>query len=587
MPSEQLELDQHYDSKHPFRTLQMFLNVTWQRTIGILLLNIVKAAPLWVSPLYLEFVLGAARVPEEYPSGAILWVSIGYAIIMLQNVITHTWYAVSTSRFIRGMEQRLRAALVKRLQQLSFAFYSNSESGRLQAKILRDVEDVSMLGRIYYDTLLAILVGLVSTVVICLAKDPWMLLAFVVLVPVAVGLRKLFRVKMRKYNREFRMQMENMASETAEMVDLVPVTRAHGVENHELDKMERRLDDVFDRGVRIDRINAVFHASAWISMEMSKFAMLIIGLYFARNGDITPERIALYYLLFQMIANQMGQVMRVFPQMSRGMEGIRSIGEILESPDLEFNQGKDRVQHIQGDITFDNVRFSYGDKDHATINNFNLDIKRGEVVAFVGESGAGKSTLMNLCIGFWRVQNGSIKIDGRDINELDMRSVRRHMAVVPQHTILFSGTLRDNICYGLDDVSDEAVWAAIDNANLRSVVADMPDGLDSRIGENGIKLSGGQRQRVAIARAMIRDPKLIILDEATSALDVISEREVQIAIEALVKGRTTLIVAHRLSTIRHADRVVVMKNGDCIEMGTQHELMEQKGEFYELRRLQA
>ncbi len=579
--------DRKYDSKTPFRTLQMFLNVTWQRTVGIMLLNIIKAAPLWVAPLYLEFVLGAARVPEEYPPHAILWASIAYVVIMLQNVITHTWYAVITSKFIRSMERRLRDALVRRLQQLSLAFYSNSESGRLQAKILRDVEDVSTLGRIYYDSLIASFIGITFTIVICICKDPWMLLAFAILVPAGVFLRRLFRSKMRAYNKAFRMEMETMASQTAEMVDMVPVTRAHGVEEHELGKMDERLQDVYDKGVRIDKLNAKFHAGAWITMEMGKFAILVIGLYFARGGHITPERIALYYSLYQIISMQMGNIMRMIPQLSRGMEGIRSIGEVLESPDIEYNNGKERVNTIVGDITFDNVHFSYDGKDIAAIQGFNLDIKRGECVAFVGESGAGKSTLMNLCIGFWRTQQGRIMIDGKDVNDLDMRSVRRHVAVVPQHTILFSASLRDNICYGLSDVPEEQVWAAIDNANLRSVVAEMPEGLDTRIGENGVKLSGGQRQRVAIARAMIRDPKLIILDEATSALDVISEREVQEAIERLVAGRTTFIVAHRLSTIRHANRVVVMKNGKCIELGTQDELMEREGEFYELRRLQA
>lgn len=576
-----------YDSKRPYKSLQGFLNITWQRTLGVTLLNILKAAPVWVAPLYLEFILGAARVPEEFPTHLVIWISIAFALVMFQNVITHTWYAVTTSRFIRRMEMRIRAALVRRLQQLSFAFYSNAESGRLQSKILRDVEDVSMLGRIYYDAFIAAAIGIIFTITICLLKDPWMLLAFVVLVPVAVGLRKLFRVKMRAYNKAFRVQMENMASQTAEMVDMVPVTRAHGVESHELDKMDQSLQSVFDNGVRIDKLNGIFHASAWISMEMGKFAMLVIGLYAARQGSITPERIALYYMLYQLISNQMSQIMRVIPQISRGLEGVRSIGEILECPDLEYNMGKKTVKTIRGDINFEHIHFSYGDKKIATITDFNLAIKQGECVAFVGESGAGKSTLMNLCIGFWRSQEGRILIDGEDINDLDMRTVRNHMAVVPQHTILFSGTLRENICYGMDDVNDAAIWEAIRQANLSSVLENMPDGLETRIGENGVKLSGGQRQRVAIARAMIRDPKIIILDEATSALDVISEREVQEAIEHLVAGRTTLIVAHRLSTIRHADRVVVMKDGACIEMGTQSELMKQKGEFYELRRLQA
>ena len=581
------QLENAYSSKYPIRTLQMFLQVSLRRTIWVMFLNIVKTAPLWISPLYLEMVLGAARVPEEYPTHFIVWATVIYLVIILQNIIATTSYMMTTSRYIRQMEMSLRGALVRRLQQLSFSFYGGTESGRLQSKILRDVEDVSMLGRIYYNALISAFIGITFTIVICLVKDPMMLVVFAVLVPLAAIMRKVFKRQMRKYNKEFRVQMENMSSQTAEMVDMVPVARAHGVEDHEVEKMDKQLEHIYQKGMQVDKVNALFESSAWVTMEMCKLGILVIGLYFARNGNLTPERIALYFSLYQLIAMQISGIMRVFPQISRGLEGIRSIGEVLECPDVESNQGKRVINDLRGDISFRDVGFSYDDKDIAAIKNFNLEIRQGECVAFVGESGAGKSTLMNLCIGFWRAQTGSILIDGQPIDTLDMRTVRRHVAVVPQHTILFSGTLRENICYGLYDVEESAVWAAIKNANLSKVVDELPEGLETRIGENGVKLSGGQRQRVAIARAMIRNPKLIILDEATSALDVISEKEVQEAIEHLVAGRTTLIVAHRLSTIRHANRVVVMKDGACIELGSQEELLEQGGEFYELRKLQA
>lgn len=213
-------------------------------------------------------------------------------------------------------------------------------------------------------------------------------------------------------------------------------------------------------------------------------------------------------------------------------------------------------------------------------------MKQGETIALVGESGAGKTTLLNLLIGFITPSDGRLTIDGKDVNELDLRSYRRFISVVPQTPMLFGGTVRDNIVYGMENATDEEVWEAVKAANLVSVVSKLPHGLDTVIEEHGANLSGGQRQRISIARAMIRRPKVIILDEATSALDTISEKEIQDALERLTKGKTTFIVAHRLSTVRGADRIVVMDKGKIREEGSYQELMDLKGQFYEMERLQ-
>ncbi|MFC5531236.1 ABC transporter ATP-binding protein [Cohnella yongneupensis] len=220
------------------------------------------------------------------------------------------------------------------------------------------------------------------------------------------------------------------------------------------------------------------------------------------------------------------------------------------------------------------------------LSNFSLEVKAGESIALVGASGAGKSTVLNLVIGFNKPNGGQVVIDGIPMDELDMASYRKHLAVVHQSTVLFSGTIRENITYGLPTVSEEKLLEVIRMTHLEDVIAQLPDGLESAIGQHGGRLSGGQRQRIAIARALIRDPKVILLDEATSALDNESEYHVQQAMQKLIKGRTTFIVAHRLSTIRDADRIVVMKMGKCVEIGTYEELMALKGEFYQLKKLQ-
>ena len=244
------------------------------------------------------------------------------------------------------------------------------------------------------------------------------------------------------------------------------------------------------------------------------------------------------------------------------------------------------LTELKGQYTFKNVQFTYKGADQPVLDGLNLNIKEGETIALVGESGSGKTTVLNLIIGFITPTDGRLFIDGHDVNDINLRSYRRFISVVPQTPILFTGTVRENIVYGLDHVTDEEVERAVEAANLRSVISKLPKGLDTMIEEHGANLSGGQRQRISIARAIIRNPKVIILDEATSALDTISEKEIQDALDRLIQGRTTFIVAHRLSTVRGADRILVLDKGKIREEGSYQELMALKGEFYEMERLQ-
>ena len=252
---------------------------------------------------------------------------------------------------------------------------------------------------------------------------------------------------------------------------------------------------------------------------------------------------------------------------------------MLLSEEVEHNDGKEVLDNVEGEFSFENVHFHYQDSEKNTLRGLNLKVRKGETIALVGESGAGKSTILNLVNGFYLATNGKVLIDGKDLSAIDLRSYRKHLAVVPQTSILFSGTIRDNITYGCSNVSEERLMAAVKAANLSELIESLPDGLNTMVGEHGGKLSGGQRQRVSIARALIRDPKVIVLDEATSALDTISEKLIQEAINNLAKDRTTFIVAHRLSTIRDADIILVMKDGQIIEQGRHEELLAKNG-FY-------
>ena len=260
---------------------------------------------------------------------------------------------------------------------------------------------------------------------------------------------------------------------------------------------------------------------------------------------------------------------------------------MLLEEDIEHNEGKEVLDDIEGEFDFKNVMFRYNNIDRPVLHELNLHVDKGETIALVGESGAGKSTILNLVIGFNLANKGEVLVDGHDMNKIDLRSYRKHIAVVPQTPILFSGTIRDNITYGTENVDDATLDEVVKAANLTDLIESLPDGLDTMVGEHGGKLSGGQRQRISIARALIRNPKVIVLDEATSALDSISEKLIQEALNNLTKDRTTFIVAHRLSTIKDADRIAVIADGHCVEYGTYDELMELKGEFYQMKKIQS
>jgi ATP-binding cassette subfamily B protein len=579
-------LEDAYRSRRPVRTLFSLLNRSRLFYVAMITLLVVKHSPMWLIPFLTAQVINTLADPSAYPTAHLPAFFFGVIVLTAQNIPTHTLYISILSGAVRDLERTLRSALVTRLQHLSIAYHDRTETGRLQAKVLRDVEQIQMFCMLLGEGGTLAVLSFIFAVTVTAVKEPRMLIFFLLMAPLVAGLRALFGGRIHRRNSAFRLQVEQMSSGVSEMLNMIPVVRAHGLENEAARDMNRQFDEVNERGRKLDRINALFGSSSWVTFQLSMIAGLAVLSWFCLKGWIPVGDVVLYQALFSMIIMCVTQLLTMYPQLARGVESLRSIGEVLECPDLEHNRGRRELTRLEGRVAFRGVQFAYEEGQSPAIDGVSLDVEPGECIALVGPSGGGKSTMMQLLIGFRRPQRGRILIDGQDMEELDMRTVRRFISVVPQETILFSGTILENIVYGLHDISREEVGRVLAAANLDELIESLPDGVQTRIGEDGALLSGGQRQRIAIARALIRNPRILVLDEATSALDVVSEKKVQEAIDRAVQNRTTFIVAHRLSTIRAADRIVVMQAGRIAEVGSYDELMALNGLFCEMQALQ-
>lgn len=574
------------NQNHSLRTLLALYQGHYLELFFSVVFFVIKHSPVWFLPIVTANIIDAATNPGEKTTQIILWNTVFMIFMVAQNVLTnyiHTWLYAKT---IRNVEKDLRSAMVRKLQQLSISYHKEMESGRLQSKIMRDVEQVETLSSQLFISMLSIILNVVVALGVVVFKSLTVFLFFVATVPIAVLIMMFFRGKIKRYNSEFRKEMEETSVHVMEMVEMIPVTRAHALEKKETSKMEKQLVNVADKGLKLDMIQTYFSSISWCTFQIFQVVCLAFTGYLAAKSVISIGDVVMYQTYFGSIVNNVAGIITLIPIIAKGLESVNSIGDILLSPDVEDSRHKKKVKEIKGNIVFEDVAFSYKDSEEAVFEHLDFAIEPGETVAFVGASGAGKTTILNLVIGFQKATAGNIYIDGENMNNLNLQSYRTHIAVVPQNSILFSGTIRENITYGLDDISEETLQEVLRASNLTEFIDSLPEGLDTRIQEHGGNLSGGQKQRISIARAFVRNPKILILDEATSALDTISEKQIQEATSNLARNRTTLIVAHRLSTIRDADKIAVIGKGGLQEFGTYQELMEKKGAFYQLKELQ-
>lgn len=556
----------------------------WEFILSTILF-LIKHSPALLMPIVTANIIDIATHPESHGLEEMAINGIVLVVLIIQNMFTHVWYMNYISRSLRNIGVGLRNSLIKKLQQLSLTYHNELKSGALQSKFIRDTEAIEQLLRQLAVSLVPCLVVILITVGVTISKSLLVTAFFVVIIPVNVAVVRFFNGKMSRDNSSFRKEVENVSTQITTMLEMIPVTKSHGLEDTEIRKMEEKLIHLKDAGITLDHSQAQFGSSSWVvSTLMNAICLLFTG-YMAYIGKLSVGSVVLFQSYFTTITGNVQALLNIYPEFAKGVESVKSVSEIMISDKIEDNRGKIKLRYVHGTVRFQGVSCRYPDSQKAVIRDFTLNVEPGDCVAVVGPSGSGKSTLMNLIIGTLRASEGEISIDGKPIDMLNLQDYRHFISVVPQNCILFNGTILENILYGIDHYDPDRLEQVLDLANIREFTDKLPEGLQTMVEEHGGNLSGGQKQRISIARAMIRDPKIIILDEATSALDTISEKHVQEAMSSLIQGRTTFIVAHRLSTIRDANYIVVMENGVCVEKGTHEELMAKKGKFYELKNL--
>jgi ATP-binding cassette subfamily B protein len=539
----------------------------------------VKSSPSWCFPIVTAAIVDAVAKGGEGAGRRILLLCLFQAVLLVQNIPTHTLFARLQNGSLRRAESRIRMSLLRKLLRLSFSFHDGTRSGVLQAKVLRDAEAASRLAQQLIGLLLSASTKIAIPLAVTLSKDPRMALVFAVALPLPVILIRMFKRRIRENASEYRRDIEGMNAQLSESLTMLPLVRVHATEEAELGRLSEAIGKVEASGKRLDIFNGIFGSTSWVAFEVASLACLGFTAMLGLKGGLSIGDIVLYNGFFVSILGSVDAALNVLPELTRGFESLSSISELLNSPEDEDDRGKLPVREVKGAFTFEEVGYRYPKGSGAVLHGLSFEVSPGTSVAVVGESGSGKSTLMGLVTGVLAPTEGRVLLDGRDLRSLRLRDYRARLSVVSQNILLFSGSVRENLCYGLEGISAERLEAALEAANALGFVRELPEGLETSLGELGGRLSGGQRQRLAIARALVRDPQVLVLDEATSALDRENESLVQEALERLMAGRTTFIVAHRLSTIRKATRILVLGDGRLVESGSWAELNAGEGPF--------
>ena len=514
---------------------------------------------------------------------------LGIFMVGLVAVECYCKYFISNYGHVMGarMEYDMRAEIFAHYQKLSFSFYDDQKVGQLMSRITSDLFDITELLHHGPENLVISVIKIVGAFVILMSISPLLTLAAFLLIPVMFLYAFYFNRKMKRAFRRNRVQIAEINAQIEDNLSGIRVVKSFANEGIERKKFKVGNDGFLDAKKDSYRYMGGYHAGLGAFTLLIQIVVLVTGAVFITRGMVSVADLITFLLYINIFTEPVKTLIDFTEQFQNGYTGFERFMEIINvKPDIRDRKNAVDMKHVKGDIEFDNVSFRYEEQSERVLNHINLSVKAGSYMALVGSSGAGKSTLCSLIPRFYDVTGGSIRIDGTDIRDIRLKSLRSHIGIVQQEVYLFVGTIYDNIRYGKPDATREEVIEAAKSANAHEFIMSMPDGYETDIGQRGIKLSGGQKQRISIARVFLKNPPILIFDEATSALDNESERVVQESLEVLAKNRTTFVIAHRLSTIRNAERILVLTEHGIEENGSHEELMAKDGVYKKLYNMQ-
>ena len=545
--------------------------------------NIFSAAPAY----YAKDIVDAIAYGDNPELKQYFLVGLGMIIVFAVKGLFFFGHNYSVGHLVQSLIVKLRQKLFDHLVNLSLTFFSRSKTGDLISRFTNDLHvfqnmlQVGVTGPFRDIPQFFLLLGIMFF-------RSWQL-AFVtmIIIPIAIFFIQIFGQRNKIAVSKRQISFGGLSSLLVETITGVRVVKAFGMEKYESKRFKDANDDLYKNHMRSIMIDSYSYPIIEIIGASAGATIVAYGGYLIINGQITPGDFTSFVISFFMLNEPVKKLNGFNLKLQEGFAAVRRIFNILDvKDDIVILPNATKLTNFDREISLNIHAFHYPDQDEPAIRNFQLTVQKGEAVALVGSSGAGKTTIANLIPRFYDITRGEISIDGYDLRDLDLVSLRKMIAIVTQDTILFNDTIASNITYGQPDCSNERMYAAAQAANAHKFIAEQPQGYETVIGEKGVRLSGGQRQRLSIARALVKDAPILILDEATSALDSESEIEVQQAIEHLMENRTTIVIAHRLSTIRNTDRICVMEKGQIVEQGTHDELLLREGRYQQLYEMQ-